>query len=577
MAKEKLRKRIAGNRIYATVAEKDRNLDNIVMADKADKVASATNNHLAALDASGNLKDSTKSAADFATAAQGTLASTAVQDVKLNSVSLTKDGNNAVDIPLMTGATASSDGALGLVPVPLTGDQGKFLKGDGTWDSPPEVNLGRYYYDYENSGLSAMRTSGINLPFAHASLVGCSGNVNDYTVDMSLSLHWANAARTIFSINTYSENSSFIRFGVGRGEQGRRYLLPKPVANRVAMTDASSNIIWGTISPYAPVPSADNTLLLGDATGGKTWTALENDVFGTQLLDENDQPVLDEQSTEDNPIYVYDAGSTDQLWTGFAGKGFGAIRAYADQDGHNIKATYLKKEDLPEMDEATDTEIDNMFTVVIGGRTYRTVTIGNQEWLAENLDYQFDYNGSPLPINETGNPSTPAAWYYNNDDGTTYGIDGTYKCGLLYNQYAVCYLNEHTDTLLPDGWHVPMDYEWRTMFSELTQRVGPADWDCGYTLKAANSSVTANWPSGWDGTNMYGFSVLPAGRYSSSFNQLGSTAAFWTPDISVIDQTGTSIRFGYDTRDPGNYVSVYSNNPSTFGWGYSLRLVRTIS
>ena len=65
MAKEKLRKRIAGNRIYATVAEKDRNLDNIVMSDKADKVASATNNHLASLDASGNLKDSGIASSDL--------------------------------------------------------------------------------------------------------------------------------------------------------------------------------------------------------------------------------------------------------------------------------------------------------------------------------------------------------------------------------------------------------------------------------------------------------------------------------------------------------------------------------
>jgi uncharacterized protein (TIGR02145 family) len=345
------------------------------------------------------------------------------------------------------------------------------------------------------------------------------------------------------------------------------------------MTDASSNIIWGTISPYAPVPSADNTLLLGDATGGKTWTALENDVFGTQLLDEHDQPVLDEQSTQDNPIYVYDAGSTDQLWTGFAGKGFGAIRAYADQDGHNIKATYLKKEDLPEMDEATDTEIDNMFTVVIGGRTYRTVTIGNQEWLAENLDYQFDYNGSPLPINETGNPSTPAAWYYNNDDGTTYGIDGTYKCGLLYNQYAVCYLNEHTDTLLPDGWHVPSGYEWSTMWAEIGERIGNIGnrYNCGLLLRARDGSVTSNWPSGWSGTDNYGFTVLPAGRYlNSSFIELGTSANFWTKDYNASSGASSFAGFGVgvDADTPEQCV-VYGT--TSMGEGFSLRLVRTIS
>jgi uncharacterized protein (TIGR02145 family) len=58
MATEKLRKRIAGNRIYATVAEKDRNLDNIVMADKADKVGTGHGNNVASFDSDGNLKDS---------------------------------------------------------------------------------------------------------------------------------------------------------------------------------------------------------------------------------------------------------------------------------------------------------------------------------------------------------------------------------------------------------------------------------------------------------------------------------------------------------------------------------------
>jgi len=113
-------------------------------------------------------------------------------------------------------------------------------------------------------------------------------------------------------------------------------VAPDEMTGATASTDGESGLV------PAPAAGDEEKLLTGDGN----WTALENDVFGTPLLDENDQPVLDEQSTEDNPIYVYDAGSTDQLWTGFAGKGFGAIRAYADQDGHNIKATYATKKDL---------------------------------------------------------------------------------------------------------------------------------------------------------------------------------------------------------------------------------------
>lgn len=113
-------------------------------------------------------------------------------------------------------------------------------------------------------------------------------------------------------------------------------VIPREMTGATASTDGESGLV--------PAPSAgDEEKLL---TGDGNWTALENDVVGTQLLDENGQPILDEESTQDNPIYVYDAYSTDQLWTGFAGKEFGAARAYADQDGNNIKATYATKEDL---------------------------------------------------------------------------------------------------------------------------------------------------------------------------------------------------------------------------------------
>ena len=41
-------------------------------------------------------------------------------------------------VPVMTGATSSTNGATGTVPAPLAGDQSKFLKGDGTWDNVPD-------------------------------------------------------------------------------------------------------------------------------------------------------------------------------------------------------------------------------------------------------------------------------------------------------------------------------------------------------------------------------------------------------------------------------------------------------
>ena len=73
---------------------------------KADKVASATNGNFAGLDANGNLTDSGSKASDFATAAQGAKADTAIQSVKVNGTALTPDANKAVDIEVPNRVTA---------------------------------------------------------------------------------------------------------------------------------------------------------------------------------------------------------------------------------------------------------------------------------------------------------------------------------------------------------------------------------------------------------------------------------------------------------------------------------------
>jgi len=74
---------------------------------KADKVASATNGNFAGLDANGNLTDSGSKASDFATAAQGGKADSAIQGVKVNGTALTPDANKAVDIDMPERVTAA--------------------------------------------------------------------------------------------------------------------------------------------------------------------------------------------------------------------------------------------------------------------------------------------------------------------------------------------------------------------------------------------------------------------------------------------------------------------------------------
>ena len=192
--------------------------------------------------------------------------------------------------------------------------------------------------------------------------------------------------------------------------------------------------------------------------------------------------------------------------------------------------------------------------VEIDGRRYPYVRIGNQLWLAENLDYKFDVNGSQIPIGVGGQVSTPAAWYYGNDEAT-YGVNGN-KYGLLYDGYAAKYLNDNTATLLPDGWHVPTAVEWDT----LATAVG------GFDVAGTKLKSTTGWVYDAKGDDSYGFAAFPTGyRHHSFFTNLGSVAYFWTA-------TERSTTTAYGRCFESN--AWISSDTYSKSWGFSLRLVK---
>ena len=86
-------------------------IDALNVPSKADKVTGATSGHLAMLDSNGNLKDSGKFTTDFATAAQGAKADTAVQSITTNGTTWTKTGTS-VEIPLATSGSSGHDGIM---------------------------------------------------------------------------------------------------------------------------------------------------------------------------------------------------------------------------------------------------------------------------------------------------------------------------------------------------------------------------------------------------------------------------------------------------------------------------------
>ena len=186
-------------------------------------------------------------------------------------------------------------------------------------------------------------------------------------------------------------------------------------------------------------------------------------------------------------------------------------------------------------------------TVIIGGREYRTVIMpdGNT-WLAENLDYKFD--GCTFAPSER--PESPAAWYYS-------GISDDRYSGLLYNWYAVKYLNDHKNTLLPQGWHVPTSSEYDKLFKSIdsnyvNSNVGTNNTDAGGKLKCLDYYDSSYFPTGWNGTDDYGFSVSPCGFYREDrFVGRNDAAYIWTADSIFTD----NAKFLYFPKEYNNILT----------------------
>lgn len=191
-------------------------------------------------------------------------------------------------------------------------------------------------------------------------------------------------------------------------------------------------------------------------------------------------------------------------------------------------------------------------TVTIGGRAYPTVKIGNQEWLAENLDYKF--TGCTIGAS-TKSSSIAQANYYNNDE-TTYGVNGN-KYGLLYNGVAVNYMEANKSSLFP-GWHVAT----RDDFDTLITYAG------GTSVAGKKLKSTDGWNNqGWAGTDDYGFDGKPAG-HGLPFEWVGSYCEFWTSTSTSDDPAHKWHKQIYGLSD-----GVYEHN-TALSAEYSVRLVK---
>lgn len=141
-------------------------------------------------------------------------------------------------------------------------------------------------------------------------------------------------------------------------------------------------------------------------------------------------------------------------------------------------------------------QVKGTFTDSRDGKTYKTVTIGSQIWMAENLAYK----------------SASGCWAYDNEESNV----ATY--GYLYDWTTA-------KKVCPTGWHLPSNSDWTT----LTTYLGG--------LKAAGSKLKSI--SGWkdynkDATNSSGFSALGGGMSMTdgSYSYLGMYGYWWSSSES---------------------------------------------
>ena len=192
----------------------------------------------------------------------------------------------------------------------------------------------------------------------------------------------------------------------------------------------------------------------------------------------------------------------------------------------------------------------------IEGNRYRTIKIGAQTWMAENLRATRFNDSSSITLIEKNDKwaaqSSPAyCWYKNSEDA----FKSMY--GAIYNWYTV-----NTGKLCPAGWHVPSNSDW----DELANFLGSSDV-AGGILKETGEEYWSTPNTG--ATNQYRFSALPGGLryYDGEFRDFGFGGYWWSSsELSderaffrhIFYQDGSLFRFDNEKRN-GFYVRCISD------------------
>lgn len=192
-------------------------------------------------------------------------------------------------------------------------------------------------------------------------------------------------------------------------------------------------------------------------------------------------------------------------------------------------------------------------STVIGDKTYQTVLYPTQEWTTENLDLLITGITMGDFYSQYGEPT---AVYLKNDEN----YSKANKYGLHYNVACISIINDY----LTEGWRVPTDDDWTTLFQFIRQRYPDPEVDIIKKIKSTTGWIDNN------GTNEYGLALVPAG---------------WLDTTDPTDyQEHKQARLLYDEgKTDKSYTITFTHNSNYAHYGdrnsnyhFPLRLVRDL-
>lgn len=284
------------------------------------------------------------------------------------------------------------------------------------------------------------------------------------------------------------------------------------------------NLWWGKQSLRGGVAAAAvSGVLMLVACGGDSGTSASNN-DGTSDSEE----IQSSSSSQKHSSSSQKSSSSSNLKTVSSSSNQSSSSSEENDDGWSWdkpKDAYLN----PEIDYGSMTDSRD-------GQIYKTVKIGDQVWMAENLNFDPGQGGSDDPKYGWFWSKYDWSWCYNNEpkncavagrlytwaaaiDSVKLAIDveNPQDCG--YGEE--CTLPDTVQGICPDGWHLPTQAEWNTLFAEVGGQL-----TAGNILKSQTG-----WNNKGNGSDGVGFSALPAGnRYycDGSFDCDGDFAIFWS-------------------------------------------------